>query len=49
MFLVGYYPAKFGDHQHSSSGNLMVLLCHEISEDKTIKESYNFMGRSPLW
>ena len=44
-----HHPAKFGDHRHSESGDLMLLLCHMISKDKAIKESYNFKGRSLLW
>ena len=35
---VGYYPAKFGGHRHNDSGDIVVLVCHVISQDNVIKE-----------
>ena len=42
-------PAKFGGHGHCGSGDIMVLVCHEISRDHVIKESSDFIGGSPSW
>ena len=44
---VDYVPAKFGDHRHSDSGDIMVLICHIISQDHLIKGSWDFTGWSP--
>ena len=30
---VSYHPAKFGGHIHCGSKDVMVLVCHVISED----------------
>ena len=33
----GNYPAKFGGHRQCGSGDIMVLVCHVISQDHVIK------------
>ena len=45
--LYGYDPTKFGDHRPYGSGDIIVLVCHVISIDHVIKDSFDFMGRSP--
>ena len=37
----------FGGHSHSSSGVIMILVCHVIWQDCMIKGSCNFMSGSP--
>ena len=37
-FKLSHHPTKFGDHRHSSSGD-MFLVCHMILQDHVIKES----------
>ena len=46
--MVGHYPAKFGSHGHSDSGDIAVLVCHVISQghvtkgdQEPIKVNYN--------
>ena len=39
-------PAKFGGHRQCSSGDIIVLVFHVISQDHAIKGSCDFMGRS---
>ena len=34
---MGYRPVKFGCQKHSVSGNIVILVCHVISEDHVIK------------
>ena len=41
-----YYPVTFDGHRHSSSGDIMLLVCLVILPDLTIKDSCNFMDRS---
>ena len=36
----------FGGHRYYVSVDIMVLVCHVISQDPIIKESCNFIGRS---
>ena len=36
--------AKFGSHRHCGSGELMIQVCHVISQDHVIKESCYFMS-----
>ena len=45
--MVSHQPAKFGGHRHCGSGDIMVLVCHVISQHHVIKRSYDFMGRNP--
>ena len=44
-----YNPAKFGGHSHSGSGVIMILFIYVVLQDHGIKESWDFMGRSPYW
>ena len=44
---VSHHPSKFGGRRHCGSEDIMVLVCHMISQDDLIKGSYNFLGRSP--
>ena len=34
---VGYHPVKFRGHRHSDNGDIVVLVCHVISQDHMIK------------
>ena len=43
---VSHYPAKFCGHRRIGIGDIMVLVCHVISNDHVIRGSSNFMGRS---
>ena len=43
---VGYFPAKYGSHGHSDSGDIVISVCHLISKDHVIKGSFDFMVRS---
>ena len=43
---VSYHPANFGGHRQCGSGDIMVLVCHVISQDHLINGSYDFVGRS---
>ena len=36
--------AKFGDHRHYDSGDIMVLVCHVNLQDHVTYGSINFMG-----
>ena len=46
--MVSQHPAKFGSKRQCISGDVMVLVCLMTSQDHVIKESYDFMGESPL-
>ena len=43
---LGYHPVKFGGYRHSDNGDIMVLVCHVISQDHVIKGLYDFEDRS---
>ena len=43
-----YHPVKFGGRSHSTSGVIMILVCHMISQDRLIKGSYDPNGWEPL-
>ena len=43
-----HHAAKFGAHMHSSSGDIMVFASHVTLQDHVIKESCDFMSRSPI-
>ena len=43
---VTYHPAKFGSHRHCDSGDMMILVCHMILEDRVTKKLSNFMSGS---
>ena len=45
--MVMYRPMKFGGHKHFGSGD-MFSINHVILEDHVIKESCDFIGRSPV-
>ena len=45
--MVSYHLDKFTGNKHSSSGNILVLVCHRILQDHMNKVLGNFMGRSP--
>ena len=45
---VSYYPVTFSGHRHSSSGEIMALVCHVIWQDHVIKEgSCDLLGGCP--
>ena len=39
--------AKFGSHRHCGNEDIMVSVCHAISQDHVIKEPCDFMGGTP--
>ena len=41
---VSHHPAKFDGHMHCSIRDIMVLVCHMISQDHNIKGSCDSMG-----
>ena len=43
---VSYHPANFGGHRQCGSRDIMVLVCHVISQDHLINGSSDFVGRS---
>lgn len=43
---VSHHPAKSGDHKHGGDGDIIVLVCHVISQDYVFKVSSDIMGRS---
>ena len=43
---VSCHPVKFSDCSHSNSDDVLVLVCHVISQDHVIKGSCDFMERS---
>ena len=45
---VSHDPAKFGGDKHCGRGDIMILICHVISQDHVTLGSCDFMGRSPL-
>ena len=40
--MVNHNAAKFSDHRHCGSGDIMVSICHVISKDHFIKGFCNF-------
>ena len=44
-FKVGYHHVGFDAHRHSDNGDIVVPVCHAISQDHVIKESCDFKGR----
>ena len=44
-----HHPSKFCGHRICGSGDIIVLVCHEISQDQVIKGLCNFMGGNPSW
>ena len=45
--MISYYPVNFGGHKHCCSRDIKFLTCHVTSHDHVIKDSCDFMGRSP--
>ena len=45
-FKVKQHHTKSGSHRRYGSRDIMVLVCHMISQDYLIKVSCHFMGRS---
>ena len=41
--------AKFGSHKPCGRNNIVVLVCHLISQDHTMKKSCDYMGGSSWW
>ena len=39
--------AKCGSHMHFGSDDKIILVCHVILQDQVIKESCNFIRKSP--
>ena len=44
---VCHHPTTFGGHRQYGSGDVMVLVCHVISQENVMKRSYDFIGRTP--
>ena len=47
LSIASHYFAKFGDHRHCGSGDIMILGCHIIPQDYMTKGSCDFVGRIP--
>ena len=45
--MASHQLVMFGGHRYCSSGDIKILDCYVISQDYMIKESCDFMGRSP--
>ena len=45
--MVNHTPAKFDGCKHRGRGDIMILVCHVISQDHVTKGSNSIMGRSP--
>ena len=43
-FKISHHPAKYCHHRHCDSGDIMILACHVISQNRVIKGSCDFMG-----
>ena len=39
----------FGGPRHCRSGDIMVLICHVISQNHVLKRSFDVMGRRRSW
>ena len=44
LFTVWCHPTKFGSHRRYGSTDIMILVCHLISQDRVIEGSRNFIG-----
>ena len=44
---MSQHSTNFGVHRNCSIGDIMVLVCHIISQNHLIKVSFDFMRRSP--
>ena len=45
--MISHYRAKFGGHRHCDSGDIIVLVCHVISQEYVIKRSRDFNCSNP--
>ena len=45
---IGYHPAKFGGHKHCGSEDVVVLVCHVISQDHVIKSEMWHFRQQPI-
>ena len=43
---VSHYSGKFGGHKHCGSGDIILLVCHAISQDHTTKGLSNYGWKS---
>ena len=46
--MTSHQLATFGGYRHWGSADIMILVCHKTSQNHVIKESCDFIGRSPL-
>ena len=46
LIKVSYHLAIFGDHGHSGSEDIMILVDHVIPQDHMIQKSRDFIGES---
>ena len=44
---VSCQPAKFDGNRHCGDGDVMILVCHVISQDYVIKELFDVIGVIP--
>ena len=45
--MVSHIPREFRGHREHGSRDIMVLVCHIISQDRMTKVSSNIIGKSP--
>ena len=45
--MVSFQSASFGGYRHCSSEDIMILVCHVILQNRVIKGSCEFMGKTP--
>ena len=45
--MLSHRPAKFSGHRHCGSADIMVLVCHVISQDLVIEGSCDFVSHDP--
>ena len=41
---VSHHPLNFDFHRHCGSGDVILLVCHLISQDDMIKQERDIMG-----
>ena len=44
--MVIHHLAKFDDHRHTGSGDMIILTFHLTLKDQVMKASYDFMVKS---
>ena len=47
LLMLIQHPVKFGDHRHCGGGDIMVLVCHVISQKHQTKGPQDFEGGTP--